>query len=351
MIQVILAKSYKEAKSFLDKQEDKWVAIETEYGSEVIDEKCEAVDLSLNHHGDLQHLEAPALVYKNLPKKRFDNFIISHIDLDVLFGILWTAGWLKKTRTTEILSELIAIADTKGFHVIKPLLSDLKPHIAQKYYAIGYLVNSWVINDNGEKLVDISKEIHKLLLRIKDIILSGATEDQILLYTNWFKEQEKAAKNYLKEIKPLCDGKNMFIFRAPFSLTTAYSIGDIQAEIIVQYNEQSKSISLSCFDEEVAGTYFGANGVITPLKDFFGEKAGGKKTIGGTPRDQNIQPEMLSAFIEFLYREYFNIPEIESLYEQIEITGRKTVTIKDKNLLLSHKRLLPEILRRFEEEV
>jgi hypothetical protein len=338
MINVILSKSFEEAKAFLNGRDDKWVAIETEYGDEVIDDSLDSVALSLNHHGDLQHLEAPALIYKDLPQKRFDNFIISHIDLDVLFGILWTAGWLKETTTTQILSELVAIADTEGFHVVKALMPELKPHIIHRYYAIGYLVNSWVINDDGNKLADVSREVHKLLLRIKDIILNGATAEQIKLYQDWFQEQEKAAKEHLLEIKTLCSGKNMFVFQAPFSLTTAYNIGDMDADIIVQYNEQSKSISLSCFNRDIAFDYFGKDGVLSPLKSFFGDKSGGKMTIGGTPRDQNIQPEMLSAFIEFLYREYFNIPIIENIRDQ-------------KVKLIDQRRILSDLIKTLKGEI
>jgi hypothetical protein len=195
-------------------------------------------------------------------------------------------------------------------------------------------------------LVDISREVHLLLLRIKDIILNGASQEQIDLYTKWFSEQEKAAKTHLKEIKPLCGdaANNLFIFRAPFSLTTAYKIGEIQARIIIQYNEQSKSISLSCFDDQTAELYFGENGVIEPLQKFFGEGAGGKKTIGGTPRNQDIQPEMLSAFVEFLFREYFNVPEVVDLSDKIEIVSEKVI-IKDDNFIKHHKDIISRLFK------
>jgi hypothetical protein len=346
MLRVCLAKSYDDAINFLKNVDGAWVAIETEYGDNVLDSNHPKVDLSLNHHGSLQNEDAPALIYKKHLKKRYDNFIISHIDLDVLFGILWTAGWLKKTTTTKLLSKLVATADIYGFHAVAPILETIPQNIAERYYAIGYLANSWVINDNGQSLVDISREVHKLLLRIKDIILDGASPEQISLYTNWFAEQEKAAKIHLKEIKPLCrgNGDNLFIFRAPFSLTTAYEIGNIQAKVIVQYNEQSKSISLSCFDEQVAHQYFGEIGVIEPLQKFFGEAAGGKKTIGGTPRDQDIQPEMLSAFVEFLFREYFNVPEVVDLTDKIEVTKEKTLIIKDEVFIKHNKDVIVHLL-------
>jgi hypothetical protein len=102
----------------------------------------------------------------------------------------------------------------------------------------------------------------------------------------------------------------LLVYRAPFSLSTAYFIEDISGDVIVQFNEQSKTLTLACFNDDIAEKLFGKNGVIEPLQKFFGDKAGGKKAIGGSPRSQKLQPEILQAFLEFLNREYFNVPEI-----------------------------------------
>jgi hypothetical protein len=332
MLKVILAKSAQCAQDTLEEFSDiEWVTIETEYG-----DKAVSGDLSLNHHGELQAMDAPSLAYKLNLKKRYDNFLISHIDLDVLFGILWAAGWLKKTTLTIGLSNLVAIADVNGFHTIKPLLETMSNDVKERYYAIGYLVNSWVINDNGMLKKDISKEIHKLALRIKDIILSGATPEQIAQYEQWFIEQDKVAKQYLQEIYNISSDEKMFIFRAPFSLTNAYSVGDYLASVIVQYNEQSKSISLSCFDIKVAQKYFGDSGVIEPMQKYFGPDAGGKNTIAGTSRSHNIQPEMVDGFIKFLHREYFNTPEMQVVTDTEEQSSRRLLALSKQELLKTY---------------
>jgi len=331
MLNVILAKSYDAAIETLGTQTG-WVVLETEYGQKTIDERIAGVACALNHHGDLQLNDAPALAYKKNIQTSYDNFLVSHIDLDVLFGILWTAGWLKPTKVTIELAELVATADIKGFHAVKELLSQVDQDIVERYYAIGYLVNSWIINDNGLVQKNISKEVHKLLLLIKDIILNGATPKQIHDYTNWFKEQENAAKKHLLDIREIGSDvrseDKLFVYRAPFRLTTAYEVHNEKAVIIVQYNEQSKSISLSCFNDDIARSYFGRRGVITPLKVYFGSEAGGKCSIGGTSRSHDMQPESLNGFIEFLFREYFNIPEVHPLPES---TDSKTVEISYEN--------------------
>jgi len=315
MLKVWLAKDLESAIQIADSNKN-WVAIETEYGIESLDEKHRNVALSLNHHGVFQKNFAPAQAYKLKLKARYDNFIISHLDLDVIFGILWTAGWLKMTPLTKILSDLVAEADTNGFHSIKEKLNKLDTKTRDRYLAIGYLVNSWIITDDGKKKKDISREAHKLLLKIKDIILQGATKEQVVKYKLWIKNQKETAKTFLKEVIPICDGDLLLSYRAPFGLTTAYGLENLEGNIIVQYNEQSKSLTLSCIDNHVAKKYFGKNGVIYPLQKFFGNKAGGKTAIGGSPRDQELQPEILDAFINFLKREYFNIPQITQFHEE-----------------------------------
>jgi hypothetical protein len=314
MLKVWLAKNLEEAKEVASSDKN-WVAIETEYGGERLDDSHPNVALSLNHHGELQDEKAPAEAYHLKLKRKYDNFIISHIDIDTLFGILWTAGWLKKTNVTLSLAALISIADKHGFHIAEKHFKDYDRRIISRYLAIGYLVNSWVINDDGLLKKDVSKEVHKLLLKIKDIILDGATKEQIANYKLWFEKQNKSAKSYLINIVNLCND-NLLVYRAPFRLTTAYNLGDVNGALILQYNEQSKTITLSCIDDITAEKYFGKDGVIEPLQIFFGDQAGGKKAIGGSPRDINLQPEMLNAFLEFLKREYFNIPEIIQLVER-----------------------------------
>lgn len=312
MIRVELAKNISAAQELAD-QLPRVVAVETEYGEHSLNTSHPNVEVALNHHGKDQNKIVPALSYKLFNGVPYDNFIVSHIDLDVLFGIMWASGLLKETATTIQLAELTAKSDLYGFHIVQDMLPQYPKHIQQKYLLIGYLVNSWVINDDGHNQKDISKEVHKLMLKIKDIIINNVDEQCLESVNEWLEQQERIAKHHLREIVELCNDELMFVFQASFSLTTAYKIGDEKASIIVHYNEQSKSISLSCYDEATAQRYFGKDGVIEPLQKFFGPNAGGKNVIGGSPRDLNLQPEIIQSFVEFLKREYFNIPMVRAI--------------------------------------
>ncbi len=338
MLQIWLAKSAKEARE-VTSTGGRWVAIETEYGDETVDEKDEGVSLSLNHHGELQNQDAPALAYKKNIGEKFDNFIISHVDLDVLFGILWTSGMIKKTSMTTGLSILVAMSDVNGYHTMGPILKKLPSNVREKFWAIGYLLNSWIINGESKTKKDFSDVLYKLLLRIQGIIENDVTPEQIRLYEDWFKSQQASSKKHLREIHKLASSDQLFVYRAPFNLTTAYEVGDQKAVMIVQYHEQAKSITIACYNDAVAKEYFGKRGVLTPLKKYFGKDAGGKMAIGGTSRNHELQPEMLSGFIEFIHREYFNKPEVIDLtdkLETIEISGKKIITIKDSELFKSY---------------
>lgn len=312
MIYVQLCKSFQDAQTIADNT-PRVVAIETEYGNDSLGVWHPNVEVALNHHGSNQGNKAPSLSWELFRENTYDNFIVSHIDLDVLFGLLWAGGWLKETQTTIQLSKLVADADVNGFHVVQSYLDDVPKHIKDKYLCIGYLVNSWIINDNGKKSIDISKEVHKLLLKIKDIIIGNPTPHQLKEVNDWLLHQNSAAKRHLKKIVDIGDDARMFIYRAPFSLTTAYILDEEKADVILQYNEQSRSLTLGCFNDEVAQKYFGKNGVIEPLRKFFDKTAGGKTAVGGSPRDIDLQPEVVEAFASFLNREYFNVPEIKQI--------------------------------------
>ena len=311
MIKVMLAKTFAASVTVADIPK-KWVAVETEYGHKTLNSYHQNVVFTMNHHGNHQIEDAPAV--KGIDCSiRYDNFIVSHIDLDVLFGILWASGMMPKTQIAEQLSNLVADADINGFHKVLGYIEEIPQNIKEKYLAIGYLINGWFFNDNGLAVKDISKEVHKCILRIKDIICGEVTPSMIENYTNWMNEQHKVVKQSLLGIFHLGGGDHLFSFSAGFSLTTAYVVDKLTASIIVQYNTSTRSITLSCINNETAIRLFGSNGVITPLINFFGAEAGGKCAIGGTPRNQEYHPEMLDAFIQYLMREYLNPPILKEM--------------------------------------
>ena len=307
MLNIILVKNYEEAKKIAKelKSEDKEVcAIECEYGENALEEPD--VDLALNHHGKYSDNLPPSQRYDLYDKleKPFDNFIISHIDLDTIFGILWASKILRPTEIAKTLADLSAIQDLNGFHYMERyILDSLETAVKFRFLAIGHLVSKITIEDNDSIIVDISRIIHKAILKIKDIIVQGVPNYYKDKINDWLINKEKEAIKYLVDET---DFYNFYIASNGINLLSAYKVNNKFKEINIVYNSESRVLSLACFSEEEAIKYFGEKGVITPLQNFFGSKSGGRISVGGSPRDEKITKEQALAFKEFLDKEYFN---------------------------------------------
>jgi len=288
------------------------VSVEAEFGENYYGVK-DGASVELLHHGKHSENYPTAIsFYKKFPKLEysFDNFIVSHIDIDTIFGIMWAAGFLKKTRITIELSELIAEVDKKGFHwFIENKLNDLDEKIKHKYLAIGKIISSWKFPNTNKGISDYSKVVHKLILKIKDIIIFDVPEEIIQENIDFLNNYEK---NNLKNqenafIEDLSIPGLLLVYKSNSFLLGSYTYKNLKYPLIIQYNTGSNTISISSNDEKLTVELFGETGVQKPLIEFFGKDSGGHKLIGGSPRDFKLQDEYLEAFVKFLKRNYFNI--------------------------------------------
>jgi len=305
-MRVLLAKDFDAAIAASKSLKKDIVAIETEYGDKKLDESYDGIEICLNHHFPIQDNIPPSAAYtlfKN--KKSYNKFIISHVDLDTIFGMLWAGKWIKPTRENFFIANLIAYCDNYGIHNTINYVKELPKNIHDKYLYLGYLVNSWIIHDNGYSLKDITKEIKKLLLRISDVLnLEKIPDEKMTEVYKWLEAQQEQAEKYLIDEFALGD-LDIFIYSAPFKLTTAYEINGKKADIIIQLHQTTGAITLSCRNEEIAISVFGLQGVIEPLNIFFGKNAGGKLSIGGSPRNKRFSLKDLDKFKKFII-EYIN---------------------------------------------
>jgi len=302
MIKVILCKSYTAAKEAAKKYAPV-CAVETEYGDEALTEINEGCELALVHHGKFSSNKCPSErwdLFDRL-KKGYDNFVVSHIDADTLFGILWASKILHPTKITKRLGELVALQDLNGFHYMEAnVLPKLDKKIKNQFLAIGYVINSFKF-DTSREVNDISHEIHKLCLKIKDIICDGPSGELISKMQEWLENRAILAREALVET-----GENYRLFSGKeFYLSNYYLDGKL-VDVIVQYNTHFKSIALAVTNEKKAIELFGEKGVITPLQEYFGNGAGGHIAIGGSPREENYSFEIALGFVEYL-KEFYNL--------------------------------------------
>lgn len=304
MINVAKCKSYELALQHAQNTSN-LVAVETEYGDNYFGVKDGAA-VELLHHGKFNDgWPAATSFYNQGLNKRYDNFVVSHIDADTILGIMWAAGFLKPTKLVIKLSELIGEVDVKGFHwFMEHRYNNIPKNLQEKFLAIGSVISSWKFPDKND-YEDVSRDVHKLILKIKDLILFPVPEEIIHRNENFMEKKEILKSTSM--LKELCVPGIMVVYKGDTFLLDGYSVNDINNDIVVHYNTGSNTINISCKDEETAIKYFGETGVIKPLQIFFGEEAGGRTTVGGSPRDKKLQVEYLEAFVSFIRREYLNI--------------------------------------------
>ncbi len=315
MLQVYLCKEFELAKEKV-KEIEPCCAIECEYGDKVIDEKIDGVELAFFHHGEHSEEKPPCLrwnVYDSL-EKPFDNFLISHVDIDTIMGIMWASKILKPTSIAKEIAKLVAIQDLNGFHYIESeILPTLPDYLKYRFLGVGYILSKFRFDDDNQLCFDHSKNIHKLVLKIKDTIIDGISDDLKNNIDFWLQEKEKNAMEILKNHRK--NLFNYFIKNGSINPLTAYKlpVHDNFAKINIVYNSETGILTLATYNEEWAKNFFGDNGVITPLQKYFGNTAGGRISVGGSPRDQFISKEDANGFVEWLNRNYFDLKKIKNI--------------------------------------
>jgi len=285
MLNIKLIKDFEKAKK-LAKEMAPCGAIECEYGDNAITEQDDGVAIAMYHHGKHKDNTPPSErwdVYDKLDKG-LDNFIISHVDLDTIMGIMWASKILKPTSVAKEIGRLASIQDLKGFHYIEnEILDTLKPTIKYRFIGVGYIVSNIEIEKTNKNVFDVSRPVHKAILKIKDIIIEGVDQNLKDQIDRWLKEKESEALKY----QMLYDKDNKIrIFNSDKNLLSAYKLNKELSLINIQYNSGNGSITCSTYDEEAAIKLFGENGVIKILKETFGEDAGGRISVGGAPRNK-----------------------------------------------------------------
>jgi len=140
----------------------------------------------------------------------------------------------------------------------------------------------------------------------------------------WLEKKEKEAlklvKNYRKDLF------NYFVKNGSINPLAAYKlpIHDTFAKVNIVYNSETGIVTIGAYNEEWAKKLFGEEGVVEPLKKFFGESAGGRCSVGGSPRERFITKEEADSFIEWLNRNYFD-KRVEKITPKIKLIEKKPI--------------------------
>jgi len=294
---IIVASSLEEATEIANKYKGTFnvVAIEAEWGDLALEEPY--VDLSINHHGARANNPCPAEIglERDVNYHNKNNvYILSHLDADTLFGIMWVEGMLNKNTETRNLCEIIAFSDKKGYHKAKDKYRDIKnTNLGRKWLTLGYLFSRNTKVSPG----DVTDKVRLILEAAVKIIEHDSVKD-LTIYKEASKWSSKKQKNVLEALD--YEGEKILGFVGKLFYCDNYSLLDKTREFIVQYDTQLQTILFSSIDEATAKKYFGEKGVVSVLQEYFGDEAGGHVAIGGSPRNKKLSQKEYVDFINFV---------------------------------------------------
>lgn len=281
-----LIKSADEARDVIKREKGVPVGIECEWGERTLEEAF----LEINHHGDRQGNIPPSAIFmQNNIKIEEPIFFFSHLDLDSIMGAMWLMGLLDKTNEIHVgVALLAAYVDTLGPHYVK---ENWDSEVYKKWVTIGLVTNRRCKGLLG----DITKELQQIIETILDI-LECKDIDNHPLFLEAYEWKTKIAKTAAEKIR--YNSAYMLGFVSDRFMLANYFLLSRVRPIIVQYNPYSKKVSISVINKEIAQKVFGEKGVEGILKEFFGDKAGGRITIGGSPRFEQIEFDKFKKFVK-----------------------------------------------------
>lgn len=286
---------------FTEKVPDiKFCGVEAEWGNESLTNDLKGISKVFNHHNNID--EPPSLAfrkiyYENYQTYKCENFIISHIDADTIFGIGWISGIFKPTEKFKQLSLLFASMDINGFH-------NICPELKEKYFK-EFEVIMGIINHAKTSLKKVRYRNHyncttiimKTLFKICDVLTHEHLLDKRLTLI-----RKEFAKNKEQEILLKDSDSNIHIFNKKVN-----DFNKSNHMFIVVWN-----VSLSIYgrDKDIVSRY-----IPEGLPEFLNKLSpgsGGQFSAAGTPRRKGIPTS--------LYKTIIN--ELKSRIDQVNKDGK-----------------------------
>lgn len=251
--------------------------VEAEYGDVLVSGNW----ATLAHHGPRAHLPCPCILPNRSDAPSTLLVGISHLDLDTLGGVLALLGTKPEAETFWAAA---ARVDVEGPHMLPLISSDLT--------ILGQLNAFWAWSDGHRlglppgQIVDATCAIEEARLALVSIL--GGDSTLLAEGQAWAARKAELATSTLRGVR----GPVAFRVAEVF-VNHLYSV---EQTAIVGYNPTKGIITASLVDD----TTHGNADVAQILKGFFGPEAGGRKTVGGGPRDLFITLEEAEKFWAYM---------------------------------------------------
>ena len=260
---IILAPSKELAEEYAS---DITASVEAEYGDFVVPGRI----VTLAHHGPRATSPAPCIA-QQLPKISSGTILVSHVDLDTLGGIMALIGI--KPIAPEFWQGA-AFIDVMGPHHIYELSQGVQD-LLNAYYAF----NETNRSERITTIADITEAIEPQIAAITCLLGEDSPQKTEMLRkgVEWRERVTQAVEDCLID-----ESQNVRVFRTHrvFCASSYYSpkLGAI-AKATVVLNEKFRAITVAFED---GGKAFSAKTIVQSL---WGEEAGGRDGIAGSPRN------------------------------------------------------------------
>lgn len=273
--------------------------VEAEYGDQVV-----RGGITIAHHGP-RHTNPPACS-QEWAKSIMDNPIdvevvgLSHVDLDALGGIIsaiapeyralensnsiseqfWDwAGFVDKHGSHRLVS-MTCVGMDSPIRKDDAIIQDDMLRRLQAFWAWSHNHQCPRPNPNGPDVIDVSKYIKKALRVVFEI----AYQQEIPEYLEkarreWVENNEVLERNSFVRSY---DNIGLLLRRSPEFTNNMYNHGGQCYNMVIGFNETHHVIIVSTVDE-IEGI-----DCVEIVKSLWGEKAGGRKSLAGSPRDQRM---------------------------------------------------------------
>lgn len=287
---------------------------EAEYGD--LEVKGSRDDLSLAHHGPREANPAPCLAKNRDPHDAPDAFLVSHIDLDAVGGILALQGIKPED---DKFWEAAAFIDVNGGHHLK----ELQQNIQDKLNAV-YAWNDTQKTTNTNELkepIDVTAEIREWQKALDAIIDERHPEHEAMIEAG----RKMVRDAYMAvENKLVFENENVRVFVSDGPNCNQNYVSSKTGEHVPAIISRNKygGITLSFED---GGQTFSAREI---MQSIFGKEAGGRDGIAGSPRGQKVELSDLSKVACAVNSKYIEKQPVQ----QTTLDDAKIVDTSEMNL-------------------
>lgn len=242
------------------------VTIEMEYGDHCV----EGEKLTLAHHGSRSGNPVPCLgeSYTDLNPKTIG---ISHFDLDTLGAIMRV---INKKCGDEELWKWIGYFDINGIHHMFEAPQEYRKFLTAMYY----IVESKRLSRATDTLLDVTEDVLEVIKTVEDFFTNEEKQQAVISEAEeWQKKKDTSISKAL-----IYEDLNMrvFVTNGTFCAASYYSENlDAIIPTTITLNLATKAVTIGFED---GGKRFSASAI---AKKLWGDKAGGRDGIAGSPRD------------------------------------------------------------------